>query len=137
MPVRTSTEDVQRPLVKLKPILFRQTPKETSRAIWEAFVDEWGTECWYCGTERLRDRRDLHLDHVEPNKRDGTNDDCWNRALSCPSCNSDKGDGLTPEETMQEALGAGRLATPALLVEQMNRFETRMAWARTRWKNLT
>ena len=136
LPIRTTNDEVQRPFQQLKSMVFRQKPKETSQQIWEAFVTEWGTECWYCGTEKAGDRRELQLDHVEPSERDGTNDDCWNRALSCAPCNSDKRNTLTPKETMQKALEAGRITTQSLMVEQAKRFETRMAWARKRWEGM-
>ena len=64
-----------------------QRPVEESQTIWEAFVAEWGTRCWYCGLEKRHSRRELQLDHIEPNQRDGSNDDCWNRALACVDCN--------------------------------------------------
>ena len=120
----------------LPEIRFRQTPLETSAEIWQAFVDEWGTECWYCGRRQDADRRSLQLDHVEPNKGDGSNDDCWNRALSCPPCNSDKSDRLTPTQTIDKALAAGRIQTPAQRDEICARFSARRAWARSRWENL-
>ena len=121
---------------QLPEIRFRQTPLETSAEIWQAFVDEWGTECWYCGRRQDADRRSLQLDHVEPNKGDGSNDDCWNRALSCPPCNSDKSDRLTPTQTIDKALAAGRIQTPAQRDEICARFSARRAWARNRWENL-
>ena len=136
LPVRTTTEEVKRPFQQLKSMVFRQKPKETSQQIWEAFVTEWGTECWYCGTEKARDRRELQLDHVEPSERDGTNDDCWNRALSCAPCNSDKRNALTPEETIEKAYEAGRISTPARRDEQLGRFNAYMAWARERWEDV-
>ena len=120
----------------LPEIRFRQTPLETSAQIWQAFVDEWGTECWYCGRRQDPDRRSLHLDHVEPNKGDGSNDDCWNRALACPPCNSDKSDRLTPTQAIDQALAAGRIQTPAQRDEIRARFSARRAWARNRWENL-
>ena len=120
----------------LPEIRFRQKPLETSAEIWQAFVDEWGTECWYCGRRQDPDRRSLQLDHVEPNKGDGSNDDCWNRALACVPCNSDKSDRLTPTQTIDKALAAGRIQTPAQRDEICARFSARRAWARRRWENL-
>ncbi len=75
---------------------------------------QWGTACWYCGTEKANDRRELQLDHIEPSARDGTNDDCWNRALACVACNSD----------------SGRISTEALRAEMLAGFNTRNAWTR-------
>ena len=124
------------PRAHLPEIRFRQTPLETSAQIWQAFVDEWGTECWYCGRRQDVDRRSLQLDHVEPNKGDGSNDDCWNRALSCAPCNSDKSDRLTPAQAIDQALAAGRIQTPAQRDETRARFSARRAWARNRWENL-
>ena len=108
----------------------------TFMTIWDAFVREWGTRCWYCGTEKARDRRELELDHIVPNKRDGTNDDCWNRALACAPCNSDKDDKLTVEQTIDKALAAGRIQTPALRDEQVAIFEQRHEWAKARWEGM-
>lgn len=134
LPIRTTNGDVQRPMLKLKPVVFRVKPKETSQVIWDAFVAEWGTECWYCGTPMAKDRRVLQLDHIEP--RDGTNDDCWNRALACSPCNSDKGNALTPEKTIEKALESGRIDTPARRDEQLGRFKTRMDWTKDRWEDV-
>ena len=133
-----TTNGQQKPLGvrDVKPIQFRQRPLEDSQTIWQAFVDEWGTECWYCGTEKAADRRELQLDHIEPNQRDGTNDDCWNRALACIACNSDKSDRLTPEETMDMALEAGRIRTQALRDEQFGAFMRRQQWAMERWERI-
>ena len=124
------------PRAHLPQIRFRQTPLETSAEIWQAFVDEWGAECWYCGRRQDADRRSLQLDHVEPNKGDGSNDDCWNRALSCAPCKSDKSDRLTPTQAIDKALAAGRIQTPAQRDEICARFSARRAWARNRWENL-
>ena len=120
----------------LPPPEFRQRAVESGQTIWDAFVREWGTRCWYCGTEKARDRRELELDHIEPNKRDGTNDDCWNRALACAPCNSDKDDKLTVEQTIDKALAAGRIQTPALRDEQVAIFEQRHEWAKARWEGI-
>ena len=137
LPLR-STNGQQKPLGirDIKPIQFRQKPYEDSKTIWSAFVAEWGTECWYCGTEKAADRRELQLDHIEPNQRDGSNDDCWNRALACIACNSDKSDRLTPEQTMDRALEDGRVSTQSLRDEQMESFERRRRWAANRWESI-
>ena len=115
---------------------FRQRALEDSQTIWEAFVDEWGTRCWYCGLEKRRSRRELQLDHIEPNERDGSNDDCWNRALACVDCNGDKGDRLTVEQTMDKALVSNRIETSALRREQGEVFERRRQWATERWQRI-
>ena len=129
--------ELQQPKIpKLKPMTFRQKAVETSQQIWRAFVDEWGAECWYCGTPMAEDRRVLQLDHVLPSERDGTNDDCWNRALACSPCNSDKRNALTPEQTIEKALEAGRIDTPARRDEQLSRFKARMDWAKDRWEDV-
>lgn len=118
----------------LKPIQFRQRAVETGAEIWQAFVDEWGPACWYCGNEMDEDRRLLHLDHIEPNARDGSNDDCWNRALACAPCNSDKSDQMTVEQAIDKALKEGRISTVRLRDEQMDRFAVRHKWADERWQ---
>ena len=125
-----------RPRVSLPEIKFRRKPLESGAEIWQAFVDEWGTDCWYCGLQQPEDRRYLQLDHVEPNKGDGTNDDCWNRALSCIACNSDKSDRLTPTETMDKALAAGRIPTQRRRDEMSDLFSVRREWARERYESL-
>jgi len=137
LPGRT-TEDlpVNAKLDPLPPPVFKQSAYEDGDTIWQVFVDEWGTGCWYCGNPKSADRRELQLDHIEPNKRDGTNDDCWNRALACAPCNSDKRDVLTVEETMQKALEAGRVATPALKDEVWVAFQRRHQWAKDRWEQI-
>ena len=114
----------------------RQKPVENSQQIWDAFVAEWGTGCWYCGMAKQNDRRELQLDHVEPNARDGSNDDCWNRALACVACNSDKSDRLTVEDTIQLAYEAGRIATESLRDEQLANFKRRHDWAKERWETV-
>ena len=131
----TDDEHVQRRTSETRPIEFKQKPFEDSDTIWQAFVEKWGTGCWYCGTVKPADRSELHLDHIEPNRRDGTNDDRWNRALACPPCNLVKRDVLTVEETMDKALEAGRIATPALRIEMTTVFETRRQWANETWEN--
>ena len=115
---------------------FRVNAFETGDEIWQAFVDEWGTECWYCGTDKPADRRELQLDHIEPTKRDGTNDDCFNRALACAPCNSDKRDNLTVEETIDKALEEGRIRTRALRDEVLTGFKNRHQWAQNRWERI-
>ena len=125
-----------RPRVSLPEIKFRQKPLESGAEIWQAFVDEWGTDCWYCGRPQPEDRRYLRLDHVEPNKGDGANDDCWNRALACIACNGDKSDRLTPAETMDKALAAGRIQTQARRDEISAAFSARREWARERYESL-
>ena len=122
--------------VSLPEIKFRQKPLESGNEIWQAFVDEWGTDCWYCGRTQDADRRVLQLDHVEPNRGDGTNDDCWNRALACIACNGDKSDRLTPAETMDKALAAGRIQTQARRDEISAAFSARRKWARERYESL-
>ena len=104
--------------------------------IWEAFVSEWGTRCWYCGLEKRHSRRELQLDHIEPNQGDGSNDDCWNRALACVDCNGDKADRLNPTQTIDLALASGRISTQALRNEQIEAFERRHQWAMERWENI-
>ena len=120
----------------LAPIGFRQSTVETSDEIWTAFVEAWDTFCWYCGVKKAEDRRELHLDHVEPNARDGSNDDCWNRALACAPCNSDKGNRLTPQETIDKAYEDGRIRTPQLRDEMLEQFMKRHRWAKERYDAL-
>ncbi len=135
LPNRTTNGAQQRlGLRERPPIQFRQRPQESAQEIWTVFVKEWGTACWYCGQIKAEDRRELPLDHVEPNARDGSNDDCWNRALSCPPCNSDKSNRLTPEETIALALESGRISTSALRDEQWGVFTRRRQWAQERWE---
>ena len=137
LPTRT-TEDPARTmrLVGLPEIKYRQRAVEDAITIWNAFVDAFDTKCWYCGEEKAKDRRELQLDHIEPNKRDGSNDDCWNRALACVACNSDKSDRLTPEETINKAFAEGRIKTPILRDEQKALFEKRRLWAQDRWEKI-
>ena len=120
----------------LRPIRFRQTPLETSAEIWQAFVDEWGAECWYCGIREQRGRLYLQLDHIVPNRGDGSNDDCWNRALACIACNSDKSNRLTPAQTIKQALKSGRIETERQRADIERRFNERHQWAIARWKSL-
>ena len=120
----------------LAPIGFRHIAIETSDQIWEAFVSAWDAFCWYCGTAKPKDRRELHLDHVEPNAQDGSNDDCWNRALACAPCNSDKGNRLTPQETIEKAYEAGRIGTPQRRDEMIDLFNKRQQWAKERYEGL-
>ena len=115
---------------------FRQKTLESYDQIWQAFVNEWGTACWYCGTEKSEDKRELQLDHIEPNTKDGRNDDCFNRALACAPCNSDKSNNLTVKKTIDKAMEAGRIATTALRDEQFSRFTDRHEWAKRRWEDI-
>ena len=135
LPNRTTVDEplptVAEPLPEIR---FRQTPVETSDEIWHAFIGQWGPQCWYCGSEKVADRRELHLDHIEPNKRDGTNDDCWNRAIACTICNSNKSDRLTAEETTYKARSDGMIKTDALRDEVLDQFQRRHDWARLRWE---
>lgn len=117
-------------------IRFRQKPLETGEAIWRAFVEQWGTDCWYCGRRQDADRRVLQLDHVAPNKGDGTNDDCWNRALACVSCNSDKGDRLNATQAIDKALAEGRIQTQAQRDAVVAAFSVRRQWARNRYEEI-
>ena len=137
LPTR-QTEDAPRPMRfgALPEPTYRQRAVEDAQTIWEAFVQQWGTRCWYCGLEKRYSRRELQLDHIEPNKRDGSNDDCWNRALACVDCNGDKGDRLTVEQTMDKALESGRIETPALRQEQAEAFERRRQWVVERWERI-
>ena len=137
LPQRT-TQDEPAPSVAipLPDIQYRQSPLESSDTIWRAFIDEWGPQCWYCGTAKFADRRELHLDHVEPNRRDGTNDDCWNRAIACTICNSNKSDRLSPEQTIQTAYNQGIIKTEALRQEVLEGFRNRHTWAKLRWEKI-
>lgn len=137
LPRRTTPIVEQQPIIKSLPRLqFKRKPVETSNEIWQAFVDEWGTACWYCGAEKAADRRELHLDHIKPNKGDGTNDDCFNRALACAPCNSDKSNNLSVEETIDKALKDGRIQTPARRNEVLRGFKSRHEWAKIRWTRI-
>ena len=137
LPIRT-TADPSRPmrLATLPEVKYRQRAVEDALTIWNAFVEAFDTQCWYCGEVKAKDRRELQLDHIEPNKRDGTNDDCWNRALACVACNSDKSDKLTPDDTIDKAYREGRIKTPILRDEQKALFEKRRAWAQARWDDI-
>ena len=130
------TEEVQRQtiIMRLSEPQYRQKPVETSDQIWEAFVMEWGTGCWYCGRPTGGHRQELHLDHIEPNKRDGSNDDCWNRALACTVCNSNKSDKLTPDETINRAFEDGLIPKLSLHDEVLEGFRRRHNWAADRWE---
>ena len=136
LPRRTSIDEAIPMHVSgiLTTIQYKQKPQETSQEIWNAFIQEWGSQCWYCGAEKIPDRRELHLDHVEPNKRDGTNDDCWNRAIACAICNSNKADRLTPEETINLAFEQKLIKTESLKREAIQKFKRRHEWARLRWE---
>ncbi len=120
----------------LPAIKYKQKPLETSQEIWNAFVEQYGPECWYCGQQKNADRRELHLDHVEPNRRDGTNDDCWNRVLACSPCNNDKSNNLDLDKVFSKALADGRISSKAKLDEIRRNFDERRQWARKRWENL-
>ena len=137
LPIRQS-DDTPRPMRfgTLPEPTYKQRAVEDSTTIWEAFVEEWGVNCWYCGLEKRRSRRELQLDHIEPNKRDGSNDDCWNRALACMDCNGFKWNTHTPEETMDKALEEKRIGTPAVRAERTEAFERRHQWAIERWDRL-
>ena len=137
LPTPTNIEPpVAQPTPRLARPKYRVRPHETDRQIWDAFVEQYGTTCWYCGAEKMNDRRELQLDHVEPNAYDGTNDDCWNRALACVACNSDKRNTRTPTETIQAALAAGRIPTPARMREIKETFAARRRWAQERWERI-
>ena len=136
LPMRTTVDDAPKKTDAMPPIEFKQTAIEDGDTIWAAFVEAWGTGCWYCGTDKPANRRELQLDHIEPNTKDGRNDDRWNRALACAPCNGDKRNKLTVEETMDKALEAGRIATQALRDEQIGRFEERHDWAKQTWNDI-
>lgn len=136
LPERTELDvPTRRRAEELSPVRFKRRPEETNQEIWQAFVDEWGAQCWYCWTVTLPHRQVLHLDHIEPNRRDGTNDDCWNRALACTICNGNKSDRLNPEQTIRWAFEEeGLIPTEARFQEVREGFRTRHAWAVRRWK---
>ena len=135
LPVRNTPEAPRQiGAIPLPEIRFKRRAVELDRDIWEAFVERYGARCWYCGVPTRRDRRALHLDHIEPNLRDGSNDDCWNRALACPSCNGNKADNLTPEATIARAYDEGLIETEALRDEMLLGFKARHEWARLRWE---
>ena len=137
LPKRTSEDAVQATIIKTLPRpRFKQRAVEDGATIWQAFVDEWGTACWYCDTEKAADRRELQLDHIEPNKGDGTNDDCFNRALACSPCNSDKSNELNVKETIAKALEEGRIQTTARHDEVLHGFKIRHEWAKLRWTRI-
>ena len=133
-PVESEAQAVMKGVIHRADPKYRTQPEETKDQIWDAFVAEWGTDCWYCGRTQDNSRRVLQLDHVEPNQRDGSNDDCWNRALACIDCNGDKSNRLTPEQAMDLAYEKGRIPTQARLEEQKATFRRRMAWAKERWE---
>ena len=135
LPERNTPEPPrQSDFAPLPAIQFKQRAAESDRQIWEAFVERYGARCWYCGTSTRRHRRALHLDHIEPNRRDGTNDDCWNRALACAVCNGNKAGRLTPEATVQKAFEDGLIETETLRDEALSNFKARHEWARLRWE---
>lgn len=137
LPVRTELDvPTRKRMDELSPVRFKRRPEETNREIWQAFVEEWGAQCWYCWTVTLPHRQVLHLDHIEPNRRDGTNDDCWNRALACTICNGNKSDRLKPGQTIRMAFeDEGLIPTEARYLEVLDGFEARHAWAVRRWKD--
>lgn len=136
LPERDTPQQDTLPPRTLPTVKYKQKPLETSQQIWDAFVAQYGPECWYCGRQTRSDRRELHLDHVEPNRRDGTNDDCWNRALACSPCNSDKGSNPDLDKVFKEALTSGRISSKAKLNEVRRTFEERREWARSRWESI-
>ena len=136
LPERDTPAQGSLPIRTLPTVRYKQKPLETSRQIWDAFVAQYGPECWYCGRQTRSDRRELHLDHVEPNRRDGTNDDCWNRALACSPCNSDKGSNPDLDKVFNEALASGRISSKAKLNEVRRTFEERREWAKARWESI-
>lgn len=131
---QTADAPLQTTNVPLTEIKFKQKPEESGEDIWTAFVKKWGTKCWYCDREMSHHRQELHLDHVEPNRHDGSNDDCWNRALACTVCNGIKSDKLTPEQTTRKALEIGLIQTESLCDEVIRGFRDRHDWARLRWE---
>lgn len=139
LPVRSALDEpLELPVHEPRPVVrYRQRPLETGQEIWDAFIQEWGARCWYCGTRKVEDRREIHLDHVERNQRDGSNDDCWNRALACSICNSNKGAELTPEATIDIAFQQGLIETEALRREVAEGFVNRMTWAKLRWERIS
>lgn len=76
------------------------------------------------------------MDYVEPNRRDGSNDGCWNRALACSPCNSDKSGNPDLERVFAKALEDGRISSPAKQEEVRSTFEARRRWALERWEGL-
>ena len=137
LPIRTTPDEQDAaPVRMLSRPRYKVRPHESDQQIWDAFVEHWGSACWYCGAETRRDRRELQLDHVEANKRDGTNDDCWNRALACIACNSDKSNKLTPADTIAVALKQGRISTLARSKEVKAMFAARRQWAKDRWERV-
>ena len=135
LPERTTEDEpVNARMVNGDAPVFRVKPFEDSKTIWEAFVEEWGAGCWYCGQPKPKDRRELQLDHIEP--KDGTNDDCFNRALACAPCNSDKRNNLTVEQTINKALEVGRIETRARRDEVLKGFYERHRRAKERWEDI-
>lgn len=136
LPQRATPTQTSFPTRTLPPITYMQKSLETSKQIWEAFVEQYGPECWYCGQKKNADRRELHLDHVEPNRHDGTNDDCWNRAIACSPCNSDKSNDPDLHNVFSNALESGRISSKAKLDEIRHNYDDRRNWATKRWENL-
>ena len=133
-PIPIEEQGFMKGVSRLNTPQYRIPPQETADQIWDAFVKEWGHACWYCGQDTPADRRTLQLDHIAPKEPDGSNDDCWNRALACSPCNSDKSNKLTPQQTIEKARAAGRIPTDARMNEQFDTFRRRTAWAKTRWQ---
>jgi len=131
-----SGASIKAPRKDLAKIKSKQHPSETREQIWEVFVDKWGPMCWYCGFEKRPYPPELHVDHIKPRKRDGSNDGCWNRALACPPCNNAKGNRLTPRQTIKKAYDAKLIATYALFNEQVVKFQIRHEWAIKRYNKL-
>ena len=136
LPERDTPRQAKLPARSLPVVKYKKKALETSQQIWESFVNQYGPECWYCGHPARSDRRELHLDHVEPNRRDGTNDDCWNRALACSPCNSDKSDNADLDRVFNKALADGRISSEAKLNEVRRNFEERRQWAMDRWEKI-
>ena len=137
LPQRATPLQPALPTRTLPTIKYKQKPLETSQQMWDAFVDQYGPECWYCGRRfSIADRRELHLDHVEPNRRDGTNDDCWNRALACSPCNSDKSNNPDLDRVFNKALADGRISSEAKLEQIRRNFDEQRHWTKQRWENL-
>lgn len=130
-------EALTMPVVRDRKPRYKQRSVESNKEIWTAFVEVWGTACWYCGNQKLENPRELQLDHIEPSKRDGSNDDCWNRALACVSCNGDKGNKLTPYEAIDKAREKGRIQTDSLRDQQKRNFDDYHQWAVNRWEEMT
>ncbi len=64
--------------------------------------------------------------------KDGTNDDCWNRAL----LQSSKSDKLTPDETIDAAFEAGRIKGELTRAHGKKRFLELHQWASKGWDQI-